>query len=185
MIYEFLATGFEEVEAATPVDLLRRAGAQVKQISITGDRCVRGSHGIAFLADGLFEETDFSDAELLILPGGMPGTTNLGNHPGLCELLRAQHAAGKRVAAICAAPMVFGGLGIVNGKTAVCYPGCEDALAGASIGTDVVVTDGNVTTSKGPGTAAAFGLELIRLLFGEAKKKEIGDAFLYGLDRGV
>ncbi len=179
MIYEFLAIGFEEVEAIAPVDLLRRAGKEVQTVSVTGGKTVNGAHGIPVVADLLFEEADFSDAELLMLPGGMPGTTNLGAHEGLCALLKEQSAKGGRIAAICAAPTVLGALGILEGKKATCYPGCESGMSGAFPQTDTVVTDGNITTSKGPGTAVAYGLELVRLLYDEKTANELADAFQY------
>ena len=110
--YIFLAEGFEEVEAMTPVDLLRRAGVEVTMVSVTGSRLVCGARQITVQADILFEEADFSDADLLILPGGMPGTLHLKEHKGLAELLEAEDKNGTYLAAICAAPSVFGGLGL-------------------------------------------------------------------------
>ena len=122
---------------------------------------------------------DFGQADLLVLPGGMPGTLHLGEHQGLAKLLGDFNARGKRIAAICAAPSVLGGLGLLKGKKAVCYPGFEDKLTGAAVETKEVVTDGNITTSRGLGTAIPFALELISLLFGEEKAEEIRKSVVY------
>ena len=173
-VYVFTADGFEEIEGLTVVDLMRRAGAQVQMVSISDGLAVKGSHGIEIKADTFFEDVDFGQADLLVLPGGMPGTLHLGEHQGLTKLLTETAAQGKRVAAICAAPSVLGGLGLLKGKRAVCYPGFEDKLTGAQVGTEEVVTDGNITTSRGLGTAIPFALELISLLFGQEKAEEIG-----------
>lgn len=178
-IYVFLADGFEEIEGLTVVDLLRRAGAEVVMTSVGGEKTVCGSHGIAVEADALFEELDFGDADLLVLPGGMPGTKYLGAHEGLTALLKKQHAAGGGIAAICAAPSVLGDLGLLQGKEAVCYPGFEERLTGARTGMQSVVTDGNITTSRGMGTAIDFGLELTRRLFGEEKAESLAKAIIY------
>lgn len=178
-VYVFTADGFEEIEGLTVVDLMRRAGAQVEMVSIGDGLAVKGSHGIEIKADTFFEDVDFGQADLLVLPGGMPGTLHLGEHQGLTKLLNESMAQGKRVAAICAAPSVLGGLGLLKGKRAVCYPGFEDKLTGAQVGTEEVVTDGNITTSRGLGTAIPFALELISLLFGQEKAKEIGASVVY------
>ena len=178
-VYVFTADGFEEIEGLTVVDLMRRAGAQVQMVSISDGLAVKGSHGIEIKADTFFEDVDFGQADLLVLPGGMPGTLHLGEHQGLTKLLTETAAQGKRVAAICAAPGVLGGLGLLKEKRAVCYPGFEDKLTGAQVGTEEVVTDGNITTSRGLGTAIPFALELISLLFGQEKAAEIGASVIY------
>lgn len=178
-VYVFTADGFEEIEGLTVVDLMRRAGAPVQMVSISDGLAVKGSHGIEIKADTFFEDVDFGEADLLVLPGGMPGTLHLGEHQGLTKLLTETAAQGKRVAAICAAPSVLGGLGLLKGKRAVCYPGFEDKLTGAQVGTEEVVTDGNITTSRGLGTAIPFALELISLLFGQEKAEEIGASVIY------
>ena len=175
-VYVFLAEGFEEMEAVTPVDLLHRANVEAKLVSITGDKAVTGAHGVTYHADLLFEEID-DDADMLILPGGMPGTLNLQAHTGLAELLIKQYEERKWVAAICAAPMVLGALGITMGRNATIYPGMEEHLVGAFPSTDEVVVDGNVITSRAPGTAIPFALKLIEVLvsesYAEHVKKEI------------
>lgn len=179
-VYLFLAKGFEEIEALAVVDLLRRAEVEVCMVSITGKLKVIGAHGITVLAEKLYEKMDASDGNMLILPGGQPGTTNLGEYEPLTELLKAWDKENKRIAAICAAPIVLGGLGLLVGKRATCYPGLEAQLTGADAVTDRVVTEGNITTSRGVGTTIPFGLELIRLLVNEATAEEIKAAIIYG-----
>lgn len=178
-VYVFLADGFEEIEGLTVVDLLRRAGADTVTVSVNGGKTVCGSHNIKVGADAVFEELDFSDAALLVLPGGMPGTTHLGEHAGLTALLRETNARGGALAAICAAPTVFGDLGLLAGRRAVCYPGLEKRLTGAKVCADSVVTDGNITTSRGMGTAIDFGLELVRRLFGQEKADALAESIVY------
>ncbi len=179
MVYEFLANGFEETEAITPVDLLVRGGLEVKLVSVTGEKMVTGSHGFKIEADLLFEEADFGNAELVILPGGMPGTNNLGAHKGLVNLLKERNERKERIAAICAAPMVFARNGILDEKKAICYPGCESELSKALIQDAKVVTDGHITTGMGPGTAMDFGIELLKLLKGEEISDQVAKAFLF------
>ena len=175
-VYVFLAEGFEEMEAVTPVDLLRRVNVDAKFVSITGSKAVTGAHGITYMADLLFEEIE-DDADMLVLPGGMPGTTNLMAHEGLAEFLVKQYDSHKWVAAICAAPMVLGALGIVMGRFATIYPGMEEYLVGADLSNEEVCVSGNVITSKAPGTAVPFALKLVEVLvsesYAEHLKKEI------------
>ena len=168
----FLADGFEEIEALSVVDFLRRADIKVDMVSITDDIEVTGAHGITVKADVCFDKLD-RDADMLVLPGGMPGTINLKEHIGLKELLIKYNSEGKRIAAICAAPTVLGSHGILEGHKAVCYPGMEDGLMCEYAGEVKVITDGNITTSKGPGTAIWFALELIGLLKGKEVSKKI------------
>lgn len=174
----FLADGFEEIEALTVVDLLRRAGVTVTMVSVTGETLVHGAHGIDVRSDILFEEMD-KDVDLLVLPGGMPGTIHLKEHSGVTQILREFHEKEKMIAAICAAPTVLGGLGFLKGRKAVCYPSMEEGLTGAQALTDEVVTDGHITTSRGLGTAIPFSLELIRRLCGQEKADEIGASVVY------
>ena len=169
----FLAEGFEEIEAVSVIDVLRRGEVEVHVISITGQHIVKGAHGIGVEADGLFEDTELMDAGMLILPGGGPGSKNLNKHDGLKALIADYHSKGKWIAAICAAPLVFGGMGLLQGKKATCYPGIEPELTGAIIQPNPVVVDGNIITGKGPGFAAAFGLRLVRELQGKATADEI------------
>ncbi|MBI9061866.1 MAG: DJ-1/PfpI family protein, partial [Marinilabiliaceae bacterium] len=142
----FLAKGFEEVEALTPVDVLRRAGINVTTVSISNDLRVTGARQITVLADALFTDIDYSNIDMIILPGGMPGTSNLNNHQELRKLLVDFAAKNKLIAAICAAPMILGELGLLKGKTVTCYPGFESHLKGANVTTQSVVTDKNIIT---------------------------------------
>lgn len=164
MIYIFLADGFEEIEALTPVDVFRRAGLETLTVSITDKPTVVGSHNIAVWADTTLSNVNLSDAELLLLPGGMPGTTHLGECKELCNAVLAHTAAGNPIAAICAAPSVLGKLGLLSGKEATCYPGFEGALTGATVSEKKVVRDGNIVTAAGMGVALDFSLECLRLL---------------------
>ena len=172
-----LADGFEEIEALTAVDLLRRAQIYVDTVSITEEYTVHGAHGINVQTEDLFEEVNFVESDMIVLPGGMPGTTHLGNCKKLCDALVKAEKEGKRLAAICAAPSVFGELGLLNGKKATCYPGFEKSLKGASHTFQGVVTDGAVTTARGLGYALDLGIELLSLLTsrenGEAVKAAI------------
>jgi 4-methyl-5(b-hydroxyethyl)-thiazole monophosphate biosynthesis len=178
-VYLFLAEGFEEIEGLTVVDLLRRASIDITTVSITGDIHVTGSHQITTLADALFDEVDYSMADMLVLPGGLPGTNNLQEHDGLDLLLREFAAKDKKLAAICAAPRVLGSKGLLAGKNATCYPGNEDQLIGAKVMNTAVVKDGNITTSKGMGTAIDFSLSLIKTLRGPEEASRIAQAIQY------
>ena len=168
-----------EIEGLTVVDLLRRAGVETEMVSVMEGKQIKGSHGIKVTADSMFEDVDFSDADVLVLPGGMPGTLNLGNHTGLCELLKRHYEAGKMVAAICAAPSVFGELGFLKGRIATCYPGFESKLEGAIVCATKVAVDENVITSRGLGTAIEFALKLIEVLVGLEKSMEIREGIIY------
>jgi 4-methyl-5(b-hydroxyethyl)-thiazole monophosphate biosynthesis len=178
-VYIFLANGYEEIEGLTVVDLLRRAGIEVVMVSITGDLFVTGSHHITSKTDALFEDLDYNDADMLVLPGGLPGTNHLKEHEGLDRLLREFYAKGKQLAAICAAPSVFGTKGLLKGKKATCYPDHETSLIGAQIINAAVVEDGNMITSKGMGTAIDFSLSLIKNIAGEAEAVRIAKAIQY------
>ena len=175
----FTADGFEEIEGLTVVDLLRRAGAEVLMVSISDGLAVKGSHGIEIKADCFFDDVDYNTADLLVLPGGMPGTRYLGEHEQLCHLLQEFADQGKMVAAICAAPSVLGKLGILEGKQAVCYPGFEEQLTGAEVLKQEVARQDNVTTSRGLGTAIPFALDLITQLYGEEKAEEIMKSIIF------
>lgn len=177
--YLFYAEGFEEVEALTVVDLLRRGKVDCVTVSISGDYDVTGSHGITIRADRLFDEQALDDADMLILPGGMPGTNNLKAHTGLDALICEYDKAGKYLAAVCAAPTVYGEKGLLEGKNATCYPGLEDGLKGANAKTDSVVHDGQYITSRGMGTCIDFGLKLLSLLENSETADAIGKAVVY------
>ncbi|MCC8067967.1 MAG: DJ-1/PfpI family protein [Clostridiales bacterium] len=177
--YVFLADGFEEIEGLTVVDLLRRAGVDTQMVSCMDHIVITGSHGIEVKADLLFNEADAASAQLFVLPGGMPGTKHLAAHEGLAQLLKEQTAAGKKIAAICAAPSVLGGLGLLAGKTAVCYPGFEEQLKGATVTENAVEVCGNVTTSRGMGTAVPCGLSLVGQLRGQKPADELAKGIIF------
>ena len=178
-VYIFLADGFEDIEGLTVVDLLRRADISIQTVSIKETREVQTSHGISLLADSVFAETDFSDAQMLVLPGGMPGTKYLGAFEPLTALLESFYNKGGKIAAICAAPTVFAQLGFLKGRRATAYPSCVGQLGEAIVTEDSVVTDGNVTTSRGLGTAIDFALSLIEQLEGAQKAEEIAKSVVY------
>ena len=164
MTYVFLADGFEEIEALSVVDILRRCKLEVRTVSIMDRPLVTGSHGIPVTADCLLADICPDDADALVLPGGLPGADFLQASQPLGALLKAADAEGKIVAAICAAPKVLGALGLTKNRRATCYPGCEGALTGAVFCTDRVVRDGNLITSRGAGTAADFAFALAEAL---------------------
>lgn len=176
----FLTEGFETVEALAVVDILRRAKITVDMVSITGKRRVTSAQLITVEADTLFEEATFDDSDVLFLPGG-PGHQSYLEHAELLELIKKHCVEGKRVAAICAAPSILGKLGLLEGKKAVCFPGFEKDLKGAKVLVDRVVTDGNITTSKGMGTSLDLGLELVRLLAGQECAMSLSDSTQYGM----
>lgn len=177
MIYIFLANGFEETEAIAPIDCLRRAGKQVVTVGV-GGKTIVGSHQIPVTADITAGEISLDDTlEMVILPGGMPGTKNLAASEQVRTAVQFAADNGKWLAAICAAPSVLGKMGLLNGKNAVCYPGFEAELNGAKVGTDAVCADGKTVTARGAGCAMAFGLKLVECLCG----KEASDAMAEGL----
>jgi DJ-1 family protein len=180
-VYEFLANGFEEVEALAPVDILRRGGVEVKMVSITGSNLVESSHGVVVKADLLFENiTDFSDADLLMLPGGMPGSKNLNEHEGVRKALKEQFEKGKRVAAICAAPLILASVGLLKGKKATIYPGMESYLGEDAEYTGALVQeDGNVTTGAGPAASFPYGYQLLSYFLPAEKVEEIKKGMIY------
>ncbi|MDR1499694.1 MAG: DJ-1/PfpI family protein [Tannerellaceae bacterium] len=174
----FLATGFEEIEAVGTVDLLHRGGIHTTIVSVTGLHAVTGAHGITVNADALFDEALYNNVHALILPGGMPGSSNLNAFEPLRKLLLEHYAAGNLVAAVCAAPLVLGGLGIVSGRKATCYPGFEQYLTGAVQTGEAAVTDGNVITGKGPGLVFDFALAIISYLQGKDASGRVAEGLL-------
>ena len=172
MIAVLLADGFEEIEALTPVDMLRRAGLDVKTVGISG-RIAVGSHGIAVVCDLTADEVDLGEVSTVVFPGGMPGSLNLDKSPFTDKIISSVCERGGRLAAICAAPLILGHRGLLNGKVATCYPGFEKELIGATVTDAGVVTDGNVTTARGMGVALEFSKELISLICGRDKSEEI------------
>ena len=177
MIAILLADGFEEIEALTPLDLLRRVGLDVKTVGITSKIAV-GSHGIPVVTDLLPNEVDLSSVTMAIFPGGMPGSLNLDSSPFTDKIIEAVNNNGGRLAAICAAPLVLGRRGLLNGKCATCYPGFENELIGAVATGEGVVTDGNITTARGMGVSLAFAKELISLVLGSEKADDISKSIM-------
>ena len=175
----FLADGFEEIEALATVDVLRRAGVQVTTVSINPAGLVTGAHGIPVMADVLFEQAQYADADMLILPGGMPGAANLDAHEGLRRLITAHAEAGKWLAAICAAPMVYGHMGLLSGRKATCYPGFEGELDGAAYTAAPVEKDGNIITGKGPAVVLPFAYTLAEVLVGGEIVAQVKAGMLY------
>lgn len=178
MNYVFLADGFEEVEALATVDVLRRCGIEVQTVSISYSEEVTGAHGIIVKADKVLAYSMLQDADFLILPGGLPGATNLRDCEALQEVLKQHAAKGGNLAAICAAPMVLGGLGLLEGKEATCYPGFEKYMTGAKTSTLPVVQDGNVITGKGPAFAFAFGLKIAEAIKGKEVARDVAAGML-------
>lgn len=178
-VYLFFAEGTEEVEALTVVDILRRVGIDTRIVSVTGDRTVAGAHGINVVTDMLAEEVDYSQAAMLVLPGGLPGAYNLAEHKGLEQGILQHHAAGKPLAAICAAPLVYGRLGLLEGKKATCYPGFEGELSGAEYTAAMVEEDGQFITGKGPAAVFEFGYTIAARLIGAEKVAPVRDGMLY------
>lgn len=175
-VYVFFADGFEEIEAFTSIDVLRRAGLNVEMVTVTGENVVVGAHDVPVVCDLHFKDCDFGDAGLLLLPGGMPGAATLSKHEGLNQLIGRFVSEDKPVAAICAAPMVLGKKGLLKGKRVTCYPGFEQYLEGAVRTGEQVVKDGNIITGIGPGGAMEFALVIVELLLGDEKVAELKEA---------
>lgn len=183
MIAVFMADGFEEIEAITTIDILRRGGLKVITVSINETLKVNGAHGITIMADTTFHQwmgnDPYNELQAVILPGGMPGTKNLAAYKPLSELLLRVSGAKIIIGAICAAPMVLGGLNLLNGKKATCYPGFEEDLIGAEHSLDPVVVDLPYVTSRGAGTAFAFGLKLVELLKDKQTAEILSSGMIY------
>jgi len=178
-VYVFFAEGFEEIEALTVVDMLRRVNVETVMVSVGAERIVKGAHNIPVVTDGLFAEFSYEDGTMAVLPGGMPGTNHLMAHEGLKKVLLSYHEAKKYLAAICAAPSVLGMNGLLEGRHATCYPGFEEKLLGAKALPDAVVMDGTIITSRGMGTAISFGATLVSVLAGEETAEELLKAIQY------
>lgn len=175
----FFAEGFEEIEALTVVDICRRGGLTTDMVSVTGSVEVTGSHGITVKADKTFEQADANDYDMLVLPGGMPGTKNLEAHEGLMGQIDTFYEAGKYIAAICAAPSIFGHRGILKGRNACSYPSFESHLEGASVTAGPVEVSDHVITSRGMGTAIEFGLTILGIFCGQEKAEELAKGIVY------
>ena len=179
MIYVFLATGFEDIEAIAPVDIMRRAGLEVQTVSITGEEIVTSAHGVGIASDLLLSDVDFSSAEMLVLPGGLPGSTNLDACKPLTEAIKRYFESGGPIAAICAAPLVYGHLGLLKGRRATCYPGVERELKGATYTAAIVERDGNIITGKGPAAAFEFGYTIVDFFLGEGASQPLRQGMIY------
>ncbi len=179
MVYVFLANGFEDIESMATVDILRRGGVDVMTVSTTGSEYVESAHGITVKADTRIESADFGNADLVVLPGGMPGASNLNSHDTVRQVLTAQAAKGGRIAAICAAPMVLGSLGLLKGRRATCYPGFEKYLDGATYTAELVTTDGNITTGRGPAATLPFAYSLLEAFVGKEATDAIRNGMIY------
>ena len=176
MVYCFLADGFEEVEAIAPIDMLRRAGVEVKTVGVTGD-VITGRHNIKIIPDIHISKAWLSEnIEAIILPGGLPGATNLEESLEVQKAIDFANENGKYICAICAAPQILGHKGLLKGKEAIAYPGFEKELEGAIISEKSVVIDGNFITAKGAGVATEFGLKIVSVLKDEATASEIGSS---------
>ncbi len=175
----FFAEGYEEIEALTVVDICRRCGLAVELVSITEERLVMSSHGVVVQMDKVFTEADFAEYDMLVLPGGMPGTKNLEAHEGLMAQVDEFYASGKYIAAICAAPSIFGHRGILQGRRACCYPSFENHLEGAEVTGGPVEISEHVITSRGMGTAIDFGLAIAGIFVGREKAEEMASTIVY------
>lgn len=175
-IYIFLAEGFEEIEAIAPIDIFRRAGIEVLTVSVSDSKIVTGAHAIPVVADCLFADAIINPEDMLFLPGGMPGTTNLEKHEGLRQLILEMSSKGAKLAAICAAPSIFGNLGMLEGLEAICYPGFENSLKGALLSDQKIVKSDNIFTAKAAGVAIEFALKLVADLQGEEAAESISKA---------
>ena len=175
----FFGTGYEEIEALTVVDLLRRAGIEVQCISIDNRKQVMGSHKINVEMDAGIGDVDFESLDMIVCPGGMPGTRNLEACDVLIEQIRSFYEKGKLIGAICAAPSVFGHMGLLKGRKACIFPGMEEELVGAEVVYDDVVQSEHVITSRGMGTAIAFGLEIISNLIDKETAQNLGRKIVY------
>ena len=178
MVYIILGAGFEESEAIIPCDLMRRAGIEVKFAGIGGMN-ISGGHGITVCADCAAEQTDFSDAEMIVLPGGLGGVASIRGCQSVLDAVSAQYHAGRYVAAICAAPTILSQLGITDGKKATCYPGCEAQMGAAEMCGANAICDANVITGKAAGTAFDFGLLLIEKLRDKQTAERIATGVVY------
>lgn len=178
-IYEFLANGFEEIEGLAPVDILRRGGVNVKTVSVTGSDMVETCHHVMIKADMKIEDCDLSDADMLLLPGGLPGATNLRDHEGVAQALLEQSRKGGRIGAICAAPLVLGGLGLLKGRRATCYPGFEKYMDGAEYTAELFTTDGNITTGEGPAATLPYAYEILSFFVPQKTVDDLKDGMMY------
>ena len=178
MVYIALANGFEEIEALTVIDVIRRAGIDISSFSITSDKEVMGAHGITVIADCTLPKADLAKSEFVILPGGMPGAANLRNCAKLCQELTKRANNSQNIAAICAAPFILGELGILKNKRATCYPGFENKLEGCIYTGAMVEQDDNIITGKGPAAAMDFALKIVETMADKKTSDDIATGML-------
>lgn len=178
-VFVMLANGFEEIEGLTVVDLLRRANIEVVMVSIEDTKRIVGSHNIVVEADALFEQVKDDSVNMVVLPGGMPGSNRLREHSGLRHMILARDESKEYLAAICAAPSIFAQLGILKGRDAVCHPTVEDQLKGANLCHNKVIRDGHIITSRGMGTSIDFAAEIIKVLMDEDTASGILKSIIY------
>lgn len=178
-VYEFIANGTEEIEALTVVDVLRRGGVDIKTVSISGSEFVEMSHGVTIKCDTTIEDADLSDADMLLLPGGLPGATNLLAHEGVRKAMTRQACENKKIGAICAAPMVLGDLGLLKGKKATCYPGFEKYLTGAEYTHELVTVDGNIITGEGPAATFPYAYEILGMFTDKSVVEGLKEGMMY------
>lgn len=175
----FFAEGFEEIEALTVVDICRRAGVEVDMVSVADKEFETSSHKVTVKMDKNLSGYDFENVDMLVLPGGIPGTPNLEACTPLMKKIEEFYENGKYIAAICAAPSIFGHKGLLKGRNACCYPSYESHLEGAEVSRNPVELDGNVLTSRGMGTAIDFGLAIVEIFCGKEKADEIAKGIVY------
>ena len=175
----FFATGFEEIEALSVVDVCRRMGLEIQMVSITGEKEVTSSHQVTVKMDCLFDEVNFDEVDMLVLPGGMPGTKNLEAFAPLMEQVDSFYKAGKWIAAICAAPSIFGHKGVLEGRNACSFPEFESHLQGAEVTKNAVEVSDNVITSRGMGTAVDFGLKIAEVVKSKEEVHALAQKIVY------
>ena len=178
-VYEYIADGTEEIEALTMTDVLRRAGVEVVTVSINKTAEVTMSHGVRIICDTTVTEADVNDADMLLLPGGMPGSTNLNDCEAVRTAVLRHYEQGKKVGAICAAPLILGGLGILQGKRATCYPGFESQMTGATYTKELFTIDGNVITGEGPAATLPFSYAILEMLGKGAEAEQLREGMMF------
>lgn len=178
-VYEFMANGTEEIEALTVIDVLRRGGVDAQMVSVTGSEYIETTHGITIKCDTTIEEANLSDADFLLLPGGLPGATNLLEHNGVREALLRHSAAGKWIGAICAAPMVLGDLGLLRGKKATCYPGFEKYMDGAEYTAELYTVDDKIITGCGPAATLPYSYAILEMLTDKATTEGLKEGMMF------
>ena len=184
-VFVFFADGFEDIEALGTVDILRGGGIDVTTVSINDDEYVTSAHGVTMMADSVFGDTDFTGADMLVLPGGLPGADYLMNYVPLQKLLLQHNDNGGLIAAICAAPKALGNIGLLKGKRATCYPGCEGTMTGAEYTAELCTVDGNIITGEGPAAVFPFAYTLLDILVGKGASDGLKEGMRYNHLLGI